>query len=326
MLGFELDDLDHEEVYKTIDRYNNQKDERSRINNLEEFLAYLGLYNNGNFSNAAVLLFGKNPGRYLPQAKIRVTAFQGKKSENEILYDQYYQGNLFKIIETVWDFFVITFGQRSQIRGLQRTLKANFPTIAVREGLMNAIVHRDYSSLNSGVNVFLYPDKLQIINTGRLPDGISIENLREEHFSILRNPDIAQVCYIRGFIEMLGSGTLRMISNCKSEGFSEPEWKVSGNSTILTFPGLGAISSVSEGVNEGVNAIEIEGVNEGVKKELLKIVKFLEINPGSRTNEISEHLNKGISTIQRYIKLLKNRGIITFTGAPKTGGYYLTRR
>jgi len=117
---------------------------------------------------------------------------------------------------------------------------------------------------------------------------------------------------------MLGSGTLRMVKDCRKNGFKSPVWVEKNNIIKLTFPGV-SYHKKSEGVSEGVN----EGVNEGVEKELIEIIAFLRANPERRVPEIAEYLGKGISTIERYLKILKNNGFIEFIGAPKTGGYQL---
>ncbi len=149
--------------------------------------------------------------------------------------------------------------------------------------------------------------------------GITVKDLTIEHNSILRNPDIAQICFIRKYIEMLGSGTLRMIKDCRKNGFKAPEWQDKGNVIKVTFPGI-SHNRKNEGVNEGVR-LEIEGVNEGVEKELTEILNYLRNNPGRRVPEIAEHINKSISTVERYLKILRDNDLIGFNGAPKIGGY-----
>jgi len=72
------------------------------------------------------------------------------------------------------------------------------------------MVHHDYNSVKGFLQISVYSDRTEISNYGGLPKGITISDLKTEHHSILRNPDIAQLCFIRGYIEMLGSGTLRM--------------------------------------------------------------------------------------------------------------------
>ena len=338
VLGVEIDDLDEEELRKTIAKYNKDQNSIDFNADIEEFLTYMGLLVNGNLTNAAILLFAKRPARYLPQCKIRVTAFDGEKSGKTILYDQQFEGNIFKNIEDIWSFLTITFGRSSQIKDFYRTGRSNYPQVALREGLMNAIVHRDYSSVAGTLQILLYRDRLEIINSGALPSGISIQDLRKEHFSILRNPDIAQLCYIRGYIEMLGSGTLRMISDCVEHRFLEPKWRTGNNMTTLTFPGLTAMGDTSHEIqnqvhedtfdtaNERRNEVVNEEINEGIKRELEKTAEKIKANSGLRTNELAKMLNKGVSTVERYIKLLKQDGIVEFRGAPKTGGYYFISR
>ena len=135
-------------------------------------------------------------------------------------------------------------------------------------------------------------------------------------YSILRNPVIAQLCFIRKYIEMLGSGTLRMIRDCKRNGFKPPSWVEKGDIMRLTFPGVSHSKK-----NEGV----IEGVNEGVKQELQQVLLFLRSNPLSKAPEIAAYVEKGVSTIERYLKLLKDNGLIEYIGAPKTGGYQMKK-
>jgi len=72
--------------------------------------------------------------------------------------------------------------------------------------------------------------------------------------------------------------------------------------------------------------LKIEGVNEGVKKELIELLAYLEKNPLKKTPEIAQQINKSVSTAERYLKLLKDRGLIEFAGAPKSGGYQIIKQ
>ncbi len=122
---------------------------------------------------------------------------------------------------------------------------------------------------------------------------------------------------------MLGSGTLRMIRDCKKNGFRTPTWVEKDNILRLTFPDV-THAKKNEGANEGVNP-EIEGVSEGVKQELQQVLLFLKSNPLSKAPEMATHIEKGVSTIERYLKLLKDNGLIEYIGAPKTGGYQIKK-
>jgi len=133
------------------------------------------------------------------------------------------------------------------------------------------------------------------------------------------------MCFYRRYIEMLGTGTLRMIRECKSEGFKTPVWKSKDNILELTFSGVNhQYEGVNEGVNEGVK-LNIEGVNEGVNEELTLLYNQIAKFPGKKASELNEQINKSLSTTERYLKILKEQGFIEFKGAPKTGGYFLLK-
>lgn len=88
------------------------------------------------------------------------------------------------------------------------------------------------------MQISIFSNRTEISNYGGLPEGIAVKDLKTEHHSILRNPDIAHMCFIRKYIEMLGSGTLRMIKDCKVNGFKMPKWSDEKNVTTVIFPDL----------------------------------------------------------------------------------------
>ena len=325
VLGAEIDDLDYNEIKETITAYSKDKPEFKGLET-EEFLSRLGLLRGGNLTNAAIILFATNPTRFLPQCRMRITVYQKDKSTNTLLFDKLFEGNLFKNLSNAWDFFETYLKKSTRIEGLIRTEKG-FPKLALREGLMNALVHRDYSLVSGNLSIEIFDDRLEITNSGELLNQLKIADLKKEHPSLLRNPDIAKVCFIRGYIEMLGTGTLRMINDCEINGFDEPIWISENKMTKLTFNGL-THQIINEGANEGANEgvkLNIEGVNEGVKRELIEIMGFLKENPVRRVPEIADHIKKGISTVERYLKILKDNDLIEFNGATKTGGYQLKK-
>ena len=131
-------------------------------------------------------------------------------------------------------------------------------------------------------------------------------------------------------IEMLGTGTLRMIRNCKAEGFKAPIWKNKDNILELTFPEIKhRFEEDNEGANEGVKIniegvkLNIEGVNEGVRLEIETLFHLISKNPGKKASELNEQINKSVASTERYLKILREHGLIEFIGAPKTGGYFI---
>jgi ATP-dependent DNA helicase RecG len=126
---------------------------------------------------------------------------------------------------------------------------------------------------------------------------------------------------------MLGSGTLRMISDCKKNGFRIPVWTDKYNVTTVTFPDLSiktkATKGVNEGVNEGVKKVHFKAESEGVNEELNAIYSVIENKPGLKAPAIASALGVSLSTAERYIKKLKDAKYIEFIGVPKTGGYFI---
>ena len=329
VLGAELKDLDILEIKKTIKLYKNYI-ENTKIRGSEDFLIQTGLNQNGNFTNACIVLFGKKPTKFIPQTRIRVTLYPGKQSDNQFLDDRIFEGNVFRNIVKLFDYLDIVFGKTSTVNGLQRTDKVNYPVLAIREGILNAIVHRDYNSVNGFLQISVFSDRTEISNTGALPSGITVKDLKTEHSSILRNPDIAQMCFYRKYIEMLGSGTLRMIKDCKNNKFKVPVWKVNQNTTTVIFSGVAhnrRDDAVNDAVNDAVKKGLIDTVNDAVNGGLIDVVKVIESsNSGCKFNDLRKKIGKSHRTVQRYIQLLKTLDLIEFQGAAKTGKYYLTKK
>jgi len=322
VLGASLNDLDLAEVNKSIDAYKNYATNTTIIDS-ESFLINRGLIVNGNITNACMVLFGKNPIRFIPQSQIKLVVHPGSISGDTFIENKIFENNIFRNIESVLTHFDSIIGKEIKIEGAFRTEKKRYPEKALREGLLNAIVHRDYSDIKGFLTISIYSDRLVISNYGGLPKELTVKDLKTEHNSILRNPDIAQMCFYRRYIEMLGTGTLRMIRECKAEGFKPPRWENKNNILELTFSGVNhQYEGVNEGVNEGVK-LNIEGVNEGVKEELKLLYMQIANHPGEKASELNEKINKSVATTERYLKLLKEQGFIEFIGAPKTGGYYL---
>lgn len=338
VLGAELTDLDTEEIKQTIKLYREYKID-AKIEDVEDFLIQVGLIQNGNITNACMVLFGENPIRFIPQSRIRLTLYPSRTSGNQFVDDKIFEGNIFKNIASIFNYLDVVYGKSLSVGGILRTDKSNYPVLALREGILNAIVHRDYNSVKGFLQISIYSDRTEISNYGGLPHGITLADLIIEHHSILRNPDIAQICFIRKYIEMLGSGTLRMIKDCKANKFKAPVWKEKENTTTVTFPNVthnrkieGTTKSITEGISKNIIAkIEgiIEGITEGVtedvKDKIKKILLVLYKEGGVRTVDIEKRINVPVKSVERYIKQLRDVGLIEFKGANRTGGYYLTK-
>ncbi|MDD4489019.1 MAG: putative DNA binding domain-containing protein [Paludibacter sp.] len=332
VLGAELTDLDIVEIKQTIKLYQEYKKD-AKIEDVEDFLIQVGLLQNGNITNACMVLFGKNPIRFIPQSRIRLTLFPAKTSGNQFIDDKMFEGNIFKNITAIFEYLDIVYGKNLIVKGLLRTDKPNYPVLALREGILNAIVHRDYNSVKGFLQISIYSDRTEISNYGALPDGITVADLKVEHNSILRNPDIAQMCFYRKHIEMLGTGTQRMIRDCKENKFNVPVWKQNNNITSVTFPDVAhnrkdksSSNAVNDAVNDAVKKGIIDTISDTVNDALIDAVKVIKTNKSASILEIMESTGKSNATAKRYLQILREVGLVEFKGAAKTGKYHLTAK
>ncbi|MCD6277079.1 transcriptional regulator, partial [candidate division WOR-3 bacterium] len=194
----------------------------SKLDSTEKIFVNLKLItDNKEMTNAGVLLFGENPQKFFISAKTRIGRF---KTSTDIIDTVIAEGNLFKQLETVLEATKKHLNVRFEIKGIQRQDIWDYPIEAIREAVINALIHKDYSS-PAEIQIRIYDDKIWIWNPGKLPPQLTIEDLKREHSSYPRNPLIANAFYLAGFIERWGSGTRRIVDLCKAQGLPEPDYK-----------------------------------------------------------------------------------------------------
>lgn len=338
--GVTLNDIDLNEVRTTmLEVEENGRGKLYDVDNPELFLEKHGLLNNGVPTNAAVVLFGKEPARFLPQIRVRLSVLPEGKTGDKILYDEYFEKNIFKNFDDIYGYIKAHFGTYSEFSDSSwQRQDRKYPLKALREGILNALVHRDYSNTSGSVMITFFSDRLEISNHGVLPENLKPSDLKRNHLSHPVNPDIAHICFLRGWIEKIGRGTLLMIKECKEAGFPEPRWKSSNGMTTLTFQGItvvkhgegtndglgdGITEVVIDGINKGVIDGVIDGVSDGVSENLIQIIKVLYGNSGLNTLDIAERIGKSKPTTERYMKRLKDLNMVQFEGSNKAGGYVL---
>ena len=210
--------------------------------NVEIILNKLKLVTHENrLKRAAFLLFGTEPQRLAPTAQIQIGRF---KDDETILDDKRLTGNLFQQLDQVEqalrNYFFIRYefptghDARSGIGAMQREEVWEFPYKAVREAVLNAMIHRDYTSTGR-VQIRVYDDRMVINNPGGLPVGLTVSDLlREPHDSLPRNPILAEICYYAKLVEQWGSGTIRMRNACRSQGLPDPIFHSTATSFTVT--------------------------------------------------------------------------------------------
>ena len=196
---------------------------------LETVLEHLNLRNDGQLTNAAVLLFGKSPQRFLISSGVTCAHFHGRHVVKPIPAHQKFEGNLFALVDQAVDFVLskIALHVGTRADSVRAPVTYEIPKEVVIEAIVNAVAHRDYTSSGS-VQVMLFADRLEILNPGRLPPSLTIEQLKQPHASFPGNPLIAAPLYLNQYIEQSGTGTLDMTRRCLDAGLPEPEFSVSG--------------------------------------------------------------------------------------------------
>ncbi len=185
----------------------------------EYLLDNLNLMEEGNLKRAAILLFHPNPEKFITGAYIKIGYFE---SESDLKFQDEIHGNLFEQIEkTVEILFSKYFRAFISYEGIHRTETFEYPEEAIREALLNAIAHKDYSGLTP-IQIRIYKDKIMIWNEGQLPENWTIETLLEPHASKPFNPDIANTFFRSGYIESWGRGINKMTEQCLASGLPEP--------------------------------------------------------------------------------------------------------
>jgi ATP-dependent DNA helicase RecG len=234
---FRLEDLDQEEILRTV-RLGIEKGRLPEAtgNNIGDILDRLELRKNGQILNAAVILFAKKPGPDYPQCLLRLAHFKGTDKTN-FLDNRQFHGNAFALLNEAMEFFRnhLPISGRFESGKLERIDELLFPPDALREAIVNAICHRDYSVHGGSIGIAVFDNRVEVWSIGKLPSGISASDLKHNHPSIPRNETITKAFYRRGLIENWGRGTQRIIELCKLAGHPEPDFEEIGGSVLVTF-------------------------------------------------------------------------------------------
>lgn len=238
-VGYNVSDLDHEEIYRTLRQgiAANRISESALNDPVSSILERLKLVQDGALTNAAVVLYAKEVWPNYPQLQIMMARFRGTTKTAPFIDNQSFYGNAFQILNEASNFirkhlFIESFYQEDSF---ERIDKPTLPVLAVREALINSICHRDYSNRSSHIALAIYDDRLELWNYGKLPNDLRVEDLSTAHHSNPRNKLIASTFYSRGFVEKWGTGTTKMIDMCREHGIPDPIFKEYSGGFSVTF-------------------------------------------------------------------------------------------
>ena len=217
----EFDDLNRETIVKfkrlAVDRIPSIIEGKDWKTVLEK----LNVVEDSNLKRAAILLFGNNPQRFYIQSCVKIGKFL---TETDIQTTDIVEGNLFEQLENTLEILRSKYLKSNiSYEGIHRRDILEYPYDALREAVINALIHRDYIG-TSNIQIRVYDDKLIIMNEGKLPPEVPVERLKIEHLSKPRNTLLAKVFYFAGFIESWGRGTIKIVENCVKQGLPEPDF------------------------------------------------------------------------------------------------------
>lgn len=302
-----IDEIDEE----TILKFKNMAKERLAISqgdSIEKILENLELVKDGKLTNAGLLLFGKEPQKYFLNSISRVGRF---KTPTEIVDTIEIRGNLFVQVEKLIEAIKKHINVRFEIKGIERKDIWDYPIPAIREACINALIHRDYMD-TADIQIKIYDDHIWFWNPGKLPEGLTIEMLKGEHYSKPRNKLIAMAFYYAGLIERWGTGTKRMVELCREQGLPEPEFKEFGDGFLVIF---------YKGIyNE--DYLKKIGLNERQIKAVLYVKERGKISLREYKSIIGELSSK---TLYRDLQELTKKKILKSLGDKKGRVYVLNK-
>lgn len=280
---------------------------------------------------AALLLFHPDPEKFVTGAYIKIGFF---RTDDDLLYQDTIHGTLFEQVDKTMDLLLTKYMKALiSYEGIYRVEKYPFPEEALREALLNAVVHKDYSCGNP-IQVSVYEDRIYIWNEGQLPDNWTVEKLLRKHPSIPYNPDIANTFFRAGYIESWGRGMLKIIKECELADVLAPEFKFDFNGLMVEFrskPPLMQHTNMLEEeavyygkprVNVGVTSVKRRG-NVGVTSG--KILAFIQASPHITIPELAAAIGVTERSIERNIQKLKEEKFLIRIGADKGGAWAIIR-
>lgn len=291
--------------------------EEALISSTESILKKLGLMIDNQLTNAAVLLFCKNEDKQFRQSTIQLARFKGT-TKSEFWDQKIIRANALDLLDQSMKFlnFVLPASARIVAGNPNRVEEPAIPYRVLREALINALVHRDYSHSGTSIAIAIYDDRVTITNPGFLPPGVNLKQLMQDHQSIQRNPLIAHVFYLCGKIEKWGRGTLDMIHDSKKVGNPLPIFEEIGGGFSVTLPLKEPISTIHERQYQ----VDLNKLTDRQKE----IINVLSNGPQSR-QELMNRL--GITITNRAMQLelakLNKLGLIQSSGKGKAIVWFL---
>ena len=305
------EDLDNTtfDLFRKYAKRSGRMEEADLMDDNHGLLEKLRLYEGRYLKRAAALLFHPDPEIYVTGAFAKIGFF---REGMDLVYQDEVHGNLFQQIIKLMDLLCTKYMKAIiTYEDIQRIETLPVPREALREALLNAFINKDYAE-PSPIQIRVYENKMEIVNGGVLPEGWTVETLLSSHRSFPYNPDIANTFFRSGEIEAWGRGIERIITACKNEGFSTPEFRydASGIWTIFKF----------EYPERETTQKTTQKTTRNLTEQQQAILLFLKEHPEATRKEISERLPDITEDGVKYnLSRLQELGLLKRVGGRKQG-------
>jgi ATP-dependent DNA helicase RecG len=274
-------------------------------------LTELGLLDKNRLLHAALMLFGKKPQRFCPAAVVKCSHYHGTAVMRPIPSQQVLGNTLFEQADAAADFVLSridrTIGEREESTAAEEKLE--IPKEAIREIIVNAVVHRDYDS-NASVQIDVFADRVEIMNPGGLPDELTVDDLVKEHLSVPVNPFLARPFYLAGYINQLGYGTRNVVKWCRKAGLPDPKFDPAENRFRVTI------------WRNWLTDDRMKGLN--LNERQIKAVQFLKSDLHITNTEYQKLTGVSRATAKRDLDKMVKLGLLKLEGAGRSARYRLT--
>lgn len=296
---FELDDFDKDILEEYKEKLNYKGEHLDLLTK-----RYLAKKKDGQYliKNSAVLLFSKDPEKYIPSASVRYVRYEGKEAltgtDHNVIKDQRFENHIPGLIDEVKAFLNASFRDYYFLDMSEGKFKKvpEYPEEAWLEGIVNAMCHRSYNSQGSSIYIKHFDDRLEISNSGPLPAQVTIENIKTERFA--RNPRVARVLEDMGYVRQLNEGVSRIYESMEKSMLSVPEYKEENGNIHLTL--RNKISGHSKTIHDSVIK-QIETYWSQYNLTQQKIINYLFINQSATKEDLAKFCETHINTIRRYL-------------------------
>lgn len=298
-----IKDLDKKLITKFLQKRKNDGDAEYSIEILKAYGLAVTEHSHHYPTTAGILLFGTNPQKFFSEAMCICTHFQGTTGR-EVIATVDCEGDLFAQFNKAYDFILARLTTSFTIDEPQRSEKLEIPKKAVREVLLNAIVHRNYH-VQSPIKVAVWSDRIEVFSPGGFPGPIDINNLRTGR-SYIRNPSICKVFRESGYIEKLGSGFIVMLDSYLAYQLPSPQIIDGGDyvKCVLSRP-----SPLQQ-------YLKIEDLGA-------QILALFQSHPELSAKEMRSILGVARTTLFRALTGLVNTGVLERTGYTQAARYKL---